>query len=405
MCSVTLKFSDSESFIGISPFLIAREIRTLVGEVLSAKPLATGELRIKTATQDQSERLLRTVRFLKKNITCQPSDRLRTTDAFAFAPSLVGVPQDELLAELSSQGVVGAYRLRPRNGKPNPGIRLTFSGASFPASIRAGFEDINLRPWLRNPLLCRHCSKYGHTAKHCRTQGARCLRCSQDHSTDDCESTDKRCPHCGGGHAAWERSCPVLQDHFKKEADKILKQPRPEEPKATTTSTASQTVPEATKQATKNVSNQAKICQMDMTTQTRPSTLEDASIQTEVDALQEDNDDDTGQESANTGDHQTAQPPLQTRLQRLQPPTNPELSDPELFPTPRLQACPEDQHPYVFLYADGSQPPHPTTRLFRYEQSVRVVDLDLRPRTKANRAATNGFFFDGSYGRILYLKK
>ena len=160
MCSVTLKFSDSESFIGISPFLIAREIRTLVGEVLSAKPLATGELRIKTATQDQSERLLRTVRFLKKNITCQPSDRLRTTDAFAFAPSLVGVPQDELLAELSSQGVVGAYRLRPRNGKPNPGIRLTFSGASFPASIRAGFEDINLRPWLRNPLLCRHCSKY-----------------------------------------------------------------------------------------------------------------------------------------------------------------------------------------------------------------------------------------------------
>ena len=73
------------------------------------------------------------------------------------------------------------------------------------------------------PLICRHCAKYGHTAKHCRTREARCLRCSAGHPTEDCKSDHKRCPHCDGNHAAWERSCPVLQEYFKKEDGKTIK--------------------------------------------------------------------------------------------------------------------------------------------------------------------------------------
>ena len=83
--------------------------------------------------------------------------------------------------------------------------------------IRAGFEDFKLRLWLRSPMLCRHCPKYGHTAKRCRTKQPRCLQCSEDHQTSDCKSKRKRCPHCCGPHAAWERSCPVIQDFFNQE--------------------------------------------------------------------------------------------------------------------------------------------------------------------------------------------
>ena len=69
-------------------------------------------------------------------------------------------------------------------------------------------------------MLCRHCAKYGHTARNCRTQKARCLRCSGKHPMPDCNSDRRHCPHCSGNHATWERSCPVLQDHFATEKNR-----------------------------------------------------------------------------------------------------------------------------------------------------------------------------------------
>ena len=63
-----------------------------------------------------------------------------TVEAYAYSPSLSGVPDEELLAGLAEQGVVGVTRLRKRNDQPNPGIRFRFRGGTFPPKIRAGFR-------------------------------------------------------------------------------------------------------------------------------------------------------------------------------------------------------------------------------------------------------------------------
>ena len=154
-----------------------------------------GGLLITSYDPDQGSRILQLRSFLEDRVTAEPAERQETCEGLAYASSLTGVPDDELIVELRSQGL-GVRRLRAQNEKPNPGgIRLKFFGKTPPSSITAGFQDITIRPWLRSPMLCRHCAKYGHTARNCRTQKPRCLRCSGEHPTPDCDSDRRHCPH------------------------------------------------------------------------------------------------------------------------------------------------------------------------------------------------------------------
>ena len=89
------------------------------------------------------------------------------------------------------------------------------------------------------------------------------------------------------------------------------------------------------------------------------------------------------------------------------PPTEvyntPADSERDLFPQPKRRPQAEDQHPFTFRYQDGSQPATKITRLYRYDKTVRVIDLDLRHGSSALKAAANGYYFDDSYGKRLFL--
>ena len=111
-------------------------------------------------------------------------DKLNTIEAFAYAPSLTDCTEDELLAELQEQGVIGVTRLRSTNAEPHPGMKFRFQGKTHPRTIKVGFEDFKLRLWKPSPQLCRRCAAYGHSAKTCRASTLRCLRCSDSHATD-----------------------------------------------------------------------------------------------------------------------------------------------------------------------------------------------------------------------------
>ena len=84
---------------------------------------------------------------------------------------------------------------------------------------------------------------------------------------------------------------------------------------------------------------------------------------------------------------------------------HPEMDDRDLFPKEKKSEVPDDDHTHTFLYDDGSQPARKTTHLYRYGDSVRVVDLDLRPGRRALTAAQRGFYFDRIQGRRLYLQR
>jgi hypothetical protein len=66
------------------------------------------------------------------------------------------------------------------------------------------------------PLLCRKCSKYGHTAVDCKQQQFTCAKCGGSHSTATCQTQqrDYRCPNCpqGASHSANYRGCPAFKE-------------------------------------------------------------------------------------------------------------------------------------------------------------------------------------------------
>ena len=258
--------------------------------------------------------------------------------------------------------MVGVRRLRQKDGKPNPAVRLAFLGTRIPETIRAGFEDIRLRPWIRSPLLCRHCAKHGHTAARCRTRQPRCLQCAGAHPTKDCKSSLRFCPHCCGEHAAWDRSCPYMQEYFRKEAQRLQQlDSRPEDDDHTEGPSTTEA-----------------------NTQTAAEEVLDASTQT-TDAARK-----------------PTPPPLPPAAERMPE----ECEDPDLFSQSPLARVAEARQPknLFFLYKNGKEPRRQPTLLYRCHYSVPVEHLDLRPFSRAYKAATRGFYYDGPQnGERLYL--
>ena len=414
---VTVSYANGDTFTNTSPFLIAAEIRRLVGEVEAARPNAKGNLQITTRNRQQTEALLHLTEFLNKEAEFDCPIRLNSVEAYVYAPSLTDVTEEDIITELRDQGVIGVYRLRPSRGKTNPGLRLTIIGKTVPSKIRAGFEDIATRPWKRSPLLCRGCASYGHTIRHCRAAYRRCLRCAGPHGADDCEATGSRCPHCGGGHPAWDRRCPHLQAYFEKQEKPAA--PAPARPPSTEATTQTDdTKPETYSRYTE--------CRAPPSTSTTAQT-DDLPIfegpVTFVEAPQEDRN--RQQQSAPTESerrwgHRTTAPPsaelppaagtranYKARTQQKQAvfEEHPEMEDPELMPREKRTTRRDEDHQFIFIYKDGSRPTGTVTHLFRFEVAVRVVDLNLRPGTRAFKAACNGFYFDRKEGQRLYLQR
>ena len=143
---VTIEYEDGTSLETTNPFKIATELRRMVGDVEEVRPTASGKLVVKIKSQAQTELLLQQDHFLGKRAVCSFPDRINSVEAVAFAPSLSEVPEEEMLLELKSQGVIGIKRLRSKPGKKNPEIRFRFRGKTFPPILRAGFENIKMRP-------------------------------------------------------------------------------------------------------------------------------------------------------------------------------------------------------------------------------------------------------------------
>lgn len=217
---IIIKHEDEMAFSKMSPFQIARELDHKVKPVHSAKPLRAGALLVRTVSSEQTRKLLRITSFLGRPVKAEIAKHLNTVEAVAYAPSIQDTPNEELVSELQDQGVIGVYKPRARpDGRPNNLVRFKFRGLSYPESVTIGYEVFKLRLWVKAPAMCRRCAKYGHTLKNCTSTNICCLRCSEDHLTEDCQASVSYCPHCHGPHAAWEHSCPTLRAQMARAED------------------------------------------------------------------------------------------------------------------------------------------------------------------------------------------
>lgn len=106
---------------------------------------------------------------------------------------------------------------RDGNEKPTKHIILTFNATTLPDSVKAGYLNCKVRPFIPNPRRCFHCQRFGHSSQTCRGKPT-CAKCGgvTPHPTEPCDAAF-HCVNCGGSHPAYSRACPT----WRKEKDVI----------------------------------------------------------------------------------------------------------------------------------------------------------------------------------------
>ncbi|GFU97987.1 uncharacterized protein TNCV_3150281 [Trichonephila clavipes] len=75
------------------------------------------------------------------------------------------------------------------------GSNAAVPGPKLPTTIKAGYLNCKIRPYIPNPLRCYKCQKFGHFQTSCRGQ-LTCSRCaSVGHSSMDC-TLEPVCVNC-----------------------------------------------------------------------------------------------------------------------------------------------------------------------------------------------------------------
>ena len=129
---------------------------------------------------------------------------LNSSKAAIRSRDLEGVSEDEMLENLSSQGVsaVKTDHIRRNNDLvPTNTFILTLCKPLLPDSIKARYLKIPVVPVIPNSIRCFKCHRYGHGENACRGK-VTCARCGQvDYESKICTNAIP-CANSKGSHFA-----------------------------------------------------------------------------------------------------------------------------------------------------------------------------------------------------------
>lgn len=207
------KEASEKTLASLSPFVIERAMRGISESVQNVKKLRSGSLLVEVSREAQANNLLKITEFASVPVVVSPHRTLNITKGVIRSRELSRLTAEELLPELQNQGVTAIhniYQTRDGQKQKTATIILTFTLAKLPEKIRAGYEVINVEPYIPNPLRCFKCQLYGHGQSTCSKQPI-CAKCGlAAHGETPCSRTP-HCVNCNGDHPAYVPVCPVWQ--------------------------------------------------------------------------------------------------------------------------------------------------------------------------------------------------
>ncbi|GFX25599.1 uncharacterized protein TNCV_3124351 [Trichonephila clavipes] len=193
-----------------SPFAIQKALIGIGGEPKSVKRLRSGDLLIETTSALQTKSFLLAKSFLNSPVTVFPHKSLNSCRGVISEPDLLGTSDSEILEGFSGQGVTQVRRITIKKDStiiPTKHLILTFTSPTLPQTIKAGYLNCKIRPYIPNPLRCFKCQRFGHSQTACRGQ-LTCSRCaSVGHASSDC-TLEQKCVNCSQPHSADSKLCP-----------------------------------------------------------------------------------------------------------------------------------------------------------------------------------------------------
>ncbi|PSN34626.1 hypothetical protein C0J52_26128 [Blattella germanica] len=180
--TLLLRTEEQQSFRTVNPFVIQKGLDAIAGPVKSCSRQRNGCLLVETFRSIQTEMLLR-------------ATQLHTYPIKSF-------------------GSKESYDQTGRSSTSYSDIVFTFVLLNLPTNIKAGYEVIPLRPYIRALLRCFQCQQYRHSRLNCRRTEVICMTCAQIAQEGECVAPP-RCAAGSGDHIVISKQCPRFIEEQK----------------------------------------------------------------------------------------------------------------------------------------------------------------------------------------------
>ncbi|GFV21954.1 RNA-directed DNA polymerase from mobile element jockey [Trichonephila clavipes] len=172
-----------------TPFAVQKALVGIGGEPKSVKRLRSGDLLIEGNSALQTKFFLLSKSFLNSPLKISLHKTLNSCRGVISEPDLLTTPDGEILDGFSDQGMIQVRRItitKDNSVIPTKHLILTFDSPTLPKTIKAGYLNCEIRPYIPNPLRCFKCQRFGHSQTACRGQ-LTCSRCaSVGRASSDC---------------------------------------------------------------------------------------------------------------------------------------------------------------------------------------------------------------------------
>ncbi|XP_055942027.1 uncharacterized protein LOC129972071 [Argiope bruennichi] len=155
----------------LSPFAVEKALKGIGGSPKSVKKLRSGDLLIETTSALQTKSFLQAKSFLNNSVSVTLRRTLNSCCGVISEKELLNSPESEILDGLASQGVLAVKRIFMKKENAlvaTNSIILSFNTTKLPFSIKTGYLNCKVRPYIPNPIRCYNCQRFGHSKTACR---------------------------------------------------------------------------------------------------------------------------------------------------------------------------------------------------------------------------------------------
>ena len=217
-----IKSLEEKSITSLSPFVIEKQIESLIGTPKTVKKLKNQTLLVETTRKSQTQSLLKTTTFFNIKVSISEHKTLNSSKGIIKYKAF----KEEILNYLKPQGVIAVKRFKIKieySLVETNTLLLTFNSATIPPNLKIFYRIIPVELYIPNPLRCFNCQRFGHHESNCSEDpGSVCERCGKgnhDHHTSQCKNPIK-CVNCGKDHMPKSNLCEI----WKKEKEIIKNQ-------------------------------------------------------------------------------------------------------------------------------------------------------------------------------------
>ncbi|XP_012934832.1 uncharacterized protein LOC106011063 [Aplysia californica] len=191
-------------------FKTGKALRQVQGYIpTNVQKLSSCALLVKCASDEELAGMEKITTFCGVPCVSERHQKFNRSKGVVRSHELKGCSNEEIVA--NCKGVVEARRITLRQGESTletNAMILTFDSCLPPATVRASYLVVDVRPNVPNPIHCLKCQKFGHSQSRCR-RAAVCNRCGKTgHIEKECKARPC-CPNSQGQHTAFSKDCPT----------------------------------------------------------------------------------------------------------------------------------------------------------------------------------------------------